>query len=137
MFAKKIAHLNGFMIKQHLFWVIIQTFLCSYKLVWNHFPKYFIIVNDCGRKDESWAYVFTNKDLLRMAKTEDIHSFVNEQRTNFVNKIVRKNNSSILKRLLFNDDDAKKRGPQTNLLSSVMIATNRTPEQFFKNATGQ
>ena len=89
------------------------------------------------RKDESWAYVFTNKDLLRMAKTEDIHSFVNEQRTNFVNKIVRKNNSSILKRLLFNDDDAKKRGPQTNLLSSVMIATNRTPEQFFKNATGQ
>ena len=89
------------------------------------------------RKDESWAYVFTNKDLLRMAKTEDIHSFVNEQRTNFVNKIVRKNNSSILKRLLFNDDDAKKRGPQTNLLSSVLIATNRTPEQFFKNATGQ
>ena len=89
------------------------------------------------RKDESWAYVFTNKDLLRMAKTEDINSFVNEQRTNFVNKIVRKKNSSILKRLLFNDDDAKKRGPQTNLLSSVMIATNRTPEQLFKNATGQ
>ena len=78
------------------------------------------------RKEESWAYVFTNKDLLRMAKTEDIHSFVNEQRTNFVNKIVRKDNFSISKRLLFNDDNTKKQGPQTNLLSSVLIATNHT-----------
>ena len=28
------------------------------------------------RKVNSWAYVFTNEDLLEMAGTEDVHSFV-------------------------------------------------------------
>jgi len=83
------------------------------------------------RKDNSWAYVFTNKDLLRMAGTEDIHAFVSKQQVKFVTKVIRKDNSSMQKRLLFNDNDAIKRGPKTNLMSSILNSTGQTPESLY------
>jgi hypothetical protein len=59
-----------------------------------------------------------NNDLLRIAKMEDVHSFVNRQRSSFVARINQKENTSILKRLLYNDDDAKKR--QNTVQSNIM-----------------
>ena len=72
------------------------------------------------RKVNSWAYVFTNEDLLKMAGTENIHSFVGKQRLKFVTKIIRKDNTSIQKRLLFNNNDAIKREPKMNLMSTIL-----------------
>ena len=37
------------------------------------------------RKDNSWAYVFTNNDLLRMAGAEDVHTFGSRSKTSNVN----------------------------------------------------
>ena len=39
------------------------------------------------RKENSWAYVFTNNDLLRMAGAEDVHTFVCKQQVKFVKKV--------------------------------------------------
>ena len=60
------------------------------------------------RKDNSWAYVFTitNDDLLRMAGAEDVHTFVGKQQVKFAMKVIPKDNESIQKRLLFNDNEA-------------------------------
>ena len=38
------------------------------------------------RKVNSWPYVLTNEDLLEMAGTEDIQSFVGKQRLKFITK---------------------------------------------------
>ena len=46
------------------------------------------------RKEDSWAYVFTNNELLQMAGTEDIFSFVGRQRASFVKKAIQLGNSS-------------------------------------------
>ena len=73
------------------------------------------------RKDNSWAYVFTNRDLLRMARTEDIHTFVSKQQEHFVMKIIRGENTSMQKRLLFNDNDAKKCGPKTSHAGTIFV----------------
>ena len=86
------------------------------------------------RKENSWAYVFTNNDLLQMAGAEDVHTFVCKQQVKFVMKVIRKGNESMQKRLLFNDNDATKRGPKTNLMSSVLNSTGETIERLCANA---
>ena len=86
------------------------------------------------RKENSWAYVFTNNDLLRMAGAEDVHTFVCKQQAKFLMKVIRKGNESMQKRLLFNDNDATKRGPKTNLMSSVLNSTGETIERLCANA---
>ena len=86
------------------------------------------------RKENSWAYVFTNNDLLRMAGAEDVHTFVCKQQAKFLMKVIRKGNESMQKRLLFNDNDATKRGPKANLMSSVLNSTGETIERLCANA---
>ena len=87
------------------------------------------------RKENSWAYVLTNEDLLRISKTVSLKEFVTKQQVNYVGHLIRKDNNSIAKRLLFNDDPCRKTGPQTTLLSCVMKNQRCSPDQFFKNAT--
>ena len=61
-----------------------------------------------------------------MAGAEDVHTFVSKQQVKFVMKVIKKDNESIQKRLLFNDNDATKRGPKTNLMSSILNSTGQT-----------
>ena len=72
------------------------------------------------RKENSWGYVLTNKDLLRIAKTVDLPTFVKGQQRNYVQKIITQDNTSITKRLMFNNNKSSKTGPATTLLSSVV-----------------
>ena len=98
-------------------WCCTKTQLTHINAIYISFLRR-MIKGGYRRKDDSWAFVLKNSDLLRIAKTEDVHSFVNRQRSNFVAKINQKENTSILKRLLYNDDDAKKR-PKASLLSMI------------------
>ena len=98
-------------------WCCTKTQLTHIKAIYMSFLRR-MIKGGYRRKDDSWAFVLKNSDLLRIAKTEDVHSFVNRQRSSFVAKINQKENTSILKRLLYNDDDAKKR-PKASLLSMI------------------
>ena len=86
------------------------------------------------RKADTYAFVYTNKDLLRIADTTDLVSYIKRQQRNYVCHIVRKDNTSIVKRLLFNADNAKKPGPKTTLLSSVLSSEECTPGVLFRKA---
>ena len=98
-------------------WCCTKTQLSHINAIYLSFLRR-MIKGGYRRKDDSWAFALKNSDLLRIAKTEDVHSFVNRQRSSFVAKINQKENTSILKRLLYNDDDAKKR-PKASLLSMI------------------
>ena len=76
------------------------------------------------RKPNSWSYIHRNDDLLRMAKTESLQTFVRKQQLKYVISVIKKDNSSIVKRLLFNDNRSTRPGPQLSLLSSVMKNEN-------------
>ena len=54
------------------------------------------------RKPDSWRFIYTNAKLLSMAQTSDLASYVRRQQRNYLGHIVRKDNSSIVKRLMFN-----------------------------------
>ena len=87
------------------------------------------------RKMDSWSYVLTNEDLLRISKTTTLKAYVHKQQRNYVSHLVRKENTSIVKRLLFNNDASHKPGPKTTLLSSVIKTENCAPEELlFQNA---
>ena len=86
------------------------------------------------RKSDSWSYVLLNEDLLRMSKTMTLKAYVDKQQRNYVGHIVRKDNASIVKRLLFNDDPSHKTGPRTTLLSSVIKTEDCLPDELFSNA---
>lgn len=86
------------------------------------------------RKPDSWSFVHTNDDLLRMSKTISLESFVHNQQRNYVAHIIRKDNCSIVKRLLFNNDCSLKPGPQPTLLTSVTKTEGCTLEELINKA---
>ena len=51
------------------------------------------------RKPDSWSFVHTNDDLLRMSKTISLESFVHKQQRNYVAHIIRKDKCSFVKRV--------------------------------------
>ena len=84
------------------------------------------------RKTDSWSFVHTNNDLLRMYKTIALETFVHIKQRKYVAHIVRKDNRSIVKRLMFNNNRSVKPGPQPILLSSVMKNERCKPEEMFQ-----
>ena len=85
-----------------------------------------------NRRDGTWSYQYTNSDLLRIANTTELSSFIEKQQTSYVMKILKKSNESIAKRLLLNDNESRKPGRQTTLLTSVLKTANCTLAEFGK-----
>ena len=86
------------------------------------------------RKEGSFSYVLTNQDLLLKCKTESIDKYIKRQQRNYVAHVIRKPNSSLVKRLLFNSDQGKKRGRQQTLYKMVIENERTTPDLLHFNA---
>ena len=82
------------------------------------------------RKPNSWSYVHRNEDLLRMAKTDSLKTFVHKQQLKYVTSVIGKDNNSIVKCLLFNDNPSMRPGPQMSLLKTVMRNENLTIDEL-------
>ena len=82
------------------------------------------------RKPNSWSYVHRNEDLLRMSKTDSLQTFVYKQQLKYVTSVIGKDNNSIVKRLLFNDNPSMRPGPQMSLLKTVMKNENLTIDEL-------
>ena len=72
------------------------------------------------RKENTWNFVLTNENLVSMANTTELSTFIRKQQRSYVGKIIRKDNQSLVKRLLFNNDSSRKPGRQLTLLSNVL-----------------
>ena len=82
------------------------------------------------KRDDSWNLFYSNEDILRISGAKNLHNIVEKHQLNFLTQILRKPNDSLLKRLLFNDDQYHKRGPQQTLLSSVLKSEGCTIEEL-------
>ena len=60
--------------------------------------------------DETYQFVLSNSKILEIRGTEDVLDYVKRMQANYLGHIARQKNTSIVKRLLFNDDQNKKRG---------------------------
>ena len=89
------------------------------------------------RKQNTWSFEITNQDLLRIGNTEDISDFIARQQRNYAAHVIRKENTSALKRLMFNDDERHKPGRNVTLLYSSISNAHCTASQFYTNATNR
>ena len=86
------------------------------------------------RRENSWSFELATVDLLRISKTSSLKIFIEKQQLKYIAHIIRKNNSSISKRLLFNDNSSKKPGPQTTVISNIIKSERCTPTQLYTSA---
>ena len=85
------------------------------------------------READSWSFEHTNKDLLNMAKTTPFEEFVRCQQRSYVANVIRMDNKSTSKRLLFNNNQSQKPGPQVTLLAAVAKNNETTPGDITGN----
>ena len=86
------------------------------------------------RKPNSWSYVLTNEDLLRICQSDCINNYVSRQQRNFVAHMVRKEDKSLAKRLLFNNNESRKTGPRMGLYLSVIANEKCCGDAFNEKA---
>ena len=66
------------------------------------------------------AFVLSNDEILEKCKTEKMESFIARQQKVFLADIVRREDSSLIKQLTFNDNFVQKRGRSTTLRKAVL-----------------
>ena len=86
------------------------------------------------RKPNEWGFKFTNQNLLDLARTESVCSFVERQKKRYLAHVVRLPNTSLVKRMVFNSDATIIPGRQTTLLRSVLENENMSMKIFGKLA---
>ena len=86
------------------------------------------------RKPDRWSFVFTNDHLLSLCNTESIDAFVFRMQRSYLAHIIRKEDSSITKRLLFSSERNRRPGRYISLLNSVLQRQASSLPIFIKNA---
>ena len=93
-----------------------------------------MVRNGYQRIEGSYRFAFTNKHILRICGTTCVAEFIRSQQQSYLAHIIRMQNTSMAKRLLFNDNISRRRGPRTTLLSSVVAQQGCTKEEFYEMA---
>ena len=86
------------------------------------------------RKDDSMSFKLTNDDLLKLCKTESLDKFIERQQKKYLAHVIRMENSSITKKLLYDDSPSQIPGPELTLSSNVLRAEKMSAISFAKNA---
>ena len=87
------------------------------------------------RKENDWAFVYSNADIKRICDTTDAIEFIRGQQLKYVAHIVRKDNNSVVKRLFFNSDVRRTVGaPQATLRSIVIKDHGYSERSLYKHA---
>ena len=71
--------------------------------------------------DETYQFVLSNSKILEICGTEDVLDYVKRMQANYLGHIARQKNTSIVKRLLFNDDKNKKRSRPIKTLEDHVL----------------
>ena len=79
------------------------------------------------RKVNSYSYEITNQDLIQKCKLEPLENYVARS---YVARIIRNDDSSISKRLLFNNNKSKKQGRKVNLYNTAVNKEEITADSF-------
>ena len=86
------------------------------------------------RKEDRMAFVLSNDEILEKCKTEKMESFIARQQKGFLAHIVRREDSSLIKQLTFNDNFVWKRGRSTTLRKAVLQREGIEPNEFYRGA---
>ena len=84
------------------------------------------------RKPDSYNFRLTNDRIYHICDTTALSTFISSSQIKYTAHVVRSNNTSIVKQLLFNTNKYSKRGqPTTSLLSQVLKPYGKDADQFY------
>ena len=84
-----------------------------------------------GNKTEDYHYRYSNNDILQLCGTEDIHTYVARQQASYLGHLARQPNSSLTKRLLFNDNKRMKPGKPPETLEDKVIKDQQCTKDLY------
>ena len=93
-----------------------------------------MVRNGFKRKADTYAFVHSNQRLLMMSGTVLPSEFVKKIQRSFVAHIVRRDDHTILKRMLFNAEKITIPGRQISLWNNVLRSVNDDETTFLKKA---
>ena len=83
--------------------------------------------------EETFKLVLSCEDVLDICKTEDVLDFIRRRQESYLAHIARQKNTSIIKRLLFNDNENRKKERPTKTLEDHVLE-GKSADQFYKEA---
>ena len=83
--------------------------------------------------NETYQFVLSNSKILEICGTEDVLDYIKRMQANYLGHIARQKNTSIVKRLLFNDDQNKKRGRPIKTFEYHVI-DGKSADNFYREA---
>ena len=89
------------------------------------------------RKTDTWRFVYSNEQLLELCHVESIDGFVHRMQRSYLAHIIRKNDDSIAKRLLFSSKRSRRPGRYISTMKSVLQREDCTMTQFVKKAANK
>ena len=93
-----------------------------------------MVKNGYKRKENQRSFVYTNDDIRRICHASDVSKFVMTQQRNYAAHIIRKDNSSMAKRLFFNNDKSRMQGRQLTLKTIVLKNEECNENDFYELA---
>ena len=96
--------------------------------MYRHLPR--MVRGGFRRKPGTYHYVINNAEIVKRCGTENLIEFISRIQRNYIAHIIRKDNFSITKRVLFNSDKTIVPGKRINVLKTVLENEKMTLELF-------
>ena len=76
--------------------------------------------NGFKRKEDSYAFVYTNKQIYELCRTTPLYEYVAIQQRSYLAHIIRQDDNMIAKKLLFDNESRHTQGRSITLMQTVM-----------------
>ena len=93
-----------------------------------------MIRNGFRRKEDQWSYVWTNEAILKLCRTETVKIFVSCQQRKYLAHLIRCDDNSLIKRLLFNNDRNTRPGRRIDWTSNSITKEECSESVFYSRA---
>ena len=92
-----------------------------------------MIAKGFEKHQNSYRFVMTNEKVLQICNTQSLASFINNRQTSLLAHIIRRENSNLVKQLLFHPSTKKGPGRRSlTLLQTIMDKNGISKEEFLK-----
>ena len=87
------------------------------------------------RKPNSYSYVYTNEQVFSICKTIPLDQFISVQQRSYVAHVIRLNDNTWTKRLLFSNEPLRIPGQTKTILQTVTEREDIDVSEFIKRST--
>ena len=89
-----------------------------------------MIRNGFRRNNDQWSFVLTNADVLRLCKSQTVEEFVSRQQLKYMAHLIRRDDGSLPKKLLFNHNRNTRPGRSIDWKLNILSRTKCSETNF-------